>query len=909
MQKPRANKIRVALALAIGLSIPTAQSAIIAADGGITLYISYDNPDIAGGASWNDNITQVNSTTGASCTPTNNARANFGAANSPGSCPVGDTCLGREKIIGDLQNFATYVYQSTHGEHYLRRVYLSDNGRAWSSADVRWSVGSGGSSAPGNGWATPGSSLNMRSTARRCIHDVLHHEIGHYFYNLPDRYARGADGYYTGTIGGGAAFNVAIDVGDPNSVMAGNFPHLFVDTTNAQLTLSYNPPGPGSVAGEVLTPGLLSDADPSNDGPNRAHHNHPMPFAQDEWSILPTRHADLSGAHTEGDFSDPDFGMMPAVDIRFLGEDEPHPGTVLLLDRSGSMGVQTNGIPASQYVQEAGMYLYHSSLVGDYIGTHLYNGAVEILFDYDEYDASNQLLFANFRPPLGLTNIAAALESGIDALIAEHGEDGAQGGKIILMSDGKQTTGASLWDQVDRAVDKGIQIHTLSFGNADTATMAAISTATDGEVIEMSESSDGSELKLGLNREMSEIRGLTPVHFYKGPLTANATTNQVAYHEGSFQLPPLTRTLQFYTFLELGNAAFLRLELEDAAGNIFHANPQNVATKGRLNGITVQKPLKGDWKFRIYGTKRTRGQLPADDRFEVIAFAENRDLETKLRIEPAGAKFPGQFRILAQLQHRYPLTNVKAIADIYRGSQKLASLPLYDHGKVGIDDQAKDGTYSALIDPQKLAISNKRPKVRVDVRFITNALTQPAPNAHYETGTRVESLIKDYAARAKAQFSAFATDTVSFSANDESKPQIHSLQPDAPLRVKPGSTGKLQVTVENAYLSRQHTRVSLGQGITTKLVSITPQAERFRSTLVLVYEVGKEVKGGSRDLLIQSNHTRLTQPNALVIGDAQVKAYPVSTSTGPSIQERTLMVQPTATRILDKTYTPLTIKK
>jgi hypothetical protein len=36
------------------------QSAIIGADGSITLYISYNNPDVTGGASWNDNITQTN---------------------------------------------------------------------------------------------------------------------------------------------------------------------------------------------------------------------------------------------------------------------------------------------------------------------------------------------------------------------------------------------------------------------------------------------------------------------------------------------------------------------------------------------------------------------------------------------------------------------------------------------------------------------------------------------------------------------------------------------------------------------------------------------------------------------------------------------------------------------------------
>src|SRR6187402_3462658 len=50
-------------------------AATIGADGGITLYISYDNLDLPGGTSWNDNITQIDVTAAASCSPTNSARA------------------------------------------------------------------------------------------------------------------------------------------------------------------------------------------------------------------------------------------------------------------------------------------------------------------------------------------------------------------------------------------------------------------------------------------------------------------------------------------------------------------------------------------------------------------------------------------------------------------------------------------------------------------------------------------------------------------------------------------------------------------------------------------------------------------------------------------------------------------
>ena len=737
---------------AIGVAAAPSQAATIAADGGITLYVSYDNLDVDGGVSWNDTVTEVDLATGASCDPTNEGRTTAGAPNSPGQCPGGATCFGWEKLLGDLDRLAEYIYQSTEGAHYLRRVYLSDNGRAWNQADIRWNVGSGGSFVPvGDDWKTPFASLRLNSANRRCIHDVVHHEMGHYFYNLPDRYARSGP-YYQGTYGAGV-FIVNVNVGDPNTVMSMNFPHLFVDTTNAQLTISYNP-GSGWVTNQVLTPGLLTDADPSNDGPNRVHHGFSFPFAQDEWSLLRTGHADLAGVHTEGDFTGPGLALMPDPDYRFLGQDDPYPGTVLLLDRSGSMAVTTNGVPASQYVQEAGMYLYHSSLDGDYVGTNLYNGAVEVLFNYGEYDETNQLLSASFRTPAGLTNIAAALKSAIDALIAEHGADGVNGGKIVLMSDGKQTTGPDLWAEVTRAEDHGIEIHTLSFGDADLPTMEAIATHTGGEVMAMSENTDGSELKLGMARELSELRGLTPLHIYKGAIRPTGQSKGRQIFEGQFELPKMSRALQFYAFLEKGNAAAYEMELEDSAGNVFHAHPHIVADMGRLNGITVPKPKAGTWTYRIMGSKYRDGTFPSSDEFELIAQALNLDLDCSLRVVKAKGNYAGQYVLQGQLFHKYPLMNIIAHADVYFGKSKIATIPLYDDGKKMIDDVAADGRYSALFDPHKFDISDKRSNVRFDVKFTTTRRSRPAALAHYETGTDLEKITKQYYKIGQTAFSA-----------------------------------------------------------------------------------------------------------------------------------------------------------
>jgi len=853
------------------LMVKPANSTVIAADGGITIWVSYDNTD-SPGISVDDNVTQVNSTTAASCTATNNARAALGAANSVGSCSVtgSDTCSGREKLTGDISRLAEYIYTSTHGTHYLRRVYVADRGRAWTTADVKWNMGGAGSSAWPAGWKDVSLPLNLNSSTRRCIHDVLHHEFGHYFYELPDRYARSGS-YYRGSLDGGITiFNVDVDQGDPNSVMAGNFPHLFVDTTNARLVLSYNQPGPGTTMGEVLTPSLLVDADPNNDGPRRAHHGFTTPFAQDEWSVLPTKHIDLAGSHTEGNFSTPSLVSMPTVDIRFIGVDEPFPGTVLLLDRSGSMSVQTNGVPASQYVQEAGLYLYHSSENDDYAGTFLYNHAVEKLFDYDLYDSTNQLLTSSFRNASGSTNIALALEEAIDALIAEHGEGGVNSGQIILMSDGKQTVGGNLWDQVDRAIGLGIQIHTMTFGNADTTTMETIANNSGGSTTPMSELDSAVELKLNMARKFTTLRGNTPIYTHKGRATTTNEDSKGEYFASEFSVPSKTKDVLFYVFLEKNNAADLKIELTDSAGQVINITPQNLARKGRFNGIRVKGAKAGKWTFKIRGGKRLKYQLPSRDNIEIVAFADNLQLQGHMWFDNEIADYPKLQVVKAKLNYRYPLTEMQVKAHIYDGAKRIKTITLVDNGKQGNDKHPKDGIYSATLDINALQLPNvtrnKRPKkIRVDIEYNITKKTIPAPNAHYETGVDYEALLKDYHTLDVEEFTVYSSEVIHVNPNKPDVPSLQMIFPRKPEIVKRNSKGKMRVYISNTVPSIDQIRLSLGQGITVKVTAVKPDTNNVGATIDIIYNVHKKAEKGARTLQLQFARNHLSQQSVIFV--------------------------------------------
>lgn len=825
LKSTRRARLRL-FAMAIALVSSPAQSAVVANDGGVTLWISYDNLD-APGTSLADNVTEANSSPagGGSCGPTNGARSAAGEPNSPASCPGGTgTCTGEEKFRGDLEKLADYIFQATEGAHYLRRVYVSDEGRAWTSADIAWNVGVGLSSSP-FGWANSDVQLSMMSAYRTCIHEVVHHELGHYFYHLPDRYAKDG-GYYTGAIGGGASFDVDVTTGDPNTVMSSNFPHVYVDTTNASITADFDPPDAANVVGAVLTPNLLSDGDGSNDGPDRTHHGYTHPFAQDEWVRVPTIHADLSGVHTEGGFADP--GTRPPVDIVIVGDDEPHPGFALVLDRSGSMGVTTNGVTAAQYVQEAGMFLYHSADPADIVGTYLYNDSVEELFDYAAYDATNDLPFVSFRTASGLTDIAEALERAIDELIAFHGEGGVSGAEIYLMSDGKQTTGDSIWDQVTRANERGIKINTFMFGDADETTMQSIADGSSGSVTTMSELNDASELKMIMTRKFETGRGRTPIFTFKGPFKDRINLGATSVTGGEFMVPPKSRDIQFYAFQRTGDASStMTIQLESPSGATFTSPaPNNVAQKGRFNGVEVDKPEVGLWKYRIAGVP---GTPLSSEPVELAVYADNPELKGTVWFEdflPSGA-----VPVRARLVYRYPLTRIKVSAKLYSGGDFVGQIAFFDDGVGAGDAQASDGIYSALIDfataeGKRIFRSIKTPKLRVEAEFDVGKSSRPAPNVQYEPGSTMAMVDADYQRGNVATFKAWATGVLNLREKgqaDKNRPRLVRGAATWPVKATPGKQGSFFVTIVNARPLASQLRISLGEGVRVRATPVKPR--------------------------------------------------------------------------------------
>lgn len=95
----------------------------------------------------------------------------------------------------------------------------------------------------------------------------------------------------------------------------------------------------------------------------------------------------------------------------------------------------------------------------------------------------------------GGTNIAGGLNAGIDEIKDETGSRA-----IILMSDGQDGNTAAMPEAIQNAVDEGIAVYTVAFGDADEEYMKDIADKTGGKFIKASSSSELSDIYLTLQK-------------------------------------------------------------------------------------------------------------------------------------------------------------------------------------------------------------------------------------------------------------------------------------------------------------------------------------------------------------------------------------------------------------------------
>ncbi|MEW5800730.1 MAG: VWA domain-containing protein [bacterium] len=839
------RKIAVSLILLSFFFVQYAHALSVGSDGGITVSLSYS------GDLDHDLVTD-----------------NDG---NPITDSSGHQWLAKDKLEHDLELFARHVFEMSEEKHYIRQVLISNEQRAWANADIRWDMGPGSSSAALNGWSNSSAHLNIRRGWRTTIHDVSSHEFGHYFYGLSDEYAKNYGYYYGHFPGSDVHFGVKVTIADPITVMNANTPHQFCDTTDHSITIEYTNPSTSTLVTQSLTTAVIDDGNPNNDGPLNDWIN--QLFAIDGWSVACINQTDLIGHHTEGVRPVIDFSAMPELQLHYVEQDGIAPGRILLLDRSGSMGHEEYGIKASQYVQEAGLFLYHSSEETDYIGAFTYNDHVDKLFDYDQYNSASTL--ASFLDPTGLTDISLALETALDSFIDVHGEAHVAGAEIFLMSDGKQTTGADLWIQVDRARDLGVNIHTFSYGDADETTMQQIATETSGDNLIMSENdSDLMNLKMGMVKSMARKQGWTSVYNYYGTLEWKAISDLIMYSTLNFKVPDNSKDVKFYLFPEGASIASYSFSMANpSATSTFTSSLDNTQQKGRFLGKKVKGPDSGTWSVNILGNRRpaTFASVALPDtqsltqaKVHLLAFIDNKDIDARVWVDDSliaiSQGYP-KVPVYASISNKYLLTKAGVVSRIYAPDGTLvAGVEMSDNGKNG-DRIAEDGIYTGLLDAALLApkpsfaaityVPRIVTRFNIKAYFTVTESSVPAPSAEYEYGTDYKSILKSFR---PSTFEAYAETGVGLTQN-QNKPYLETKGFEK-IRLERGKIYQEWISIANATPGTESIRVNLGQGVIVRKI----ESSRERAGNYLIeFEVAQDASPGKKDLFIQFGNEVLTK--------------------------------------------------
>ncbi|MCP4680661.1 MAG: VWA domain-containing protein [Deltaproteobacteria bacterium] len=760
----------------------------------------------------------------------------------------------RDKLEADLDELARYIYEISLGKHYLKRVFVSDESRGWDNADIQLyfepneKIGDDikTSRCTGN-WTQPHGYLKQFYFQYNSTSINTAHEFAHYFYLVPDEYT----GTFKGNFSGGGVFDVTVTEECTNTFMTATnntAPYFrFCDETNHSIGVSYTHPTTSEFIEETLTPDLVGTAD---EGP--LHSGSEEPFATDEWSIACHSHVDLCGHHTPGvwpEIDDDFFADMPTAEIVHLGQTEDDaPGKILLLDRSGSMSHEEHGRPASDYVQEAGLFLYFSSNLGDFIGVKVYNHEVEDLYPYAQYDASEPDVEA-FYPPDDLTNIHLALEEAIGDLTAEHQGDVA-GAEIYLMSDGKQTTGDPLIEQVNIAAANGIIIHTFSYGDADAEVMEMIADQTQGKVTRMSmQDENPNGLKLKMIKRIAEQLDLTPVYTHYGDIVETGTLpNGRIYHELSFYVPSSTDGVSFYLLPEFQLESQYAIEITDALGVVHnHTIASSSETMGRFLGKKFSSSATGEYKVRVFPT-RNPTTFP-DGEVQLVAYIDNSNIHavTWLDQDVIAMGDSNTFYVYGTVWNNYDLTGLQPTSYFYtEEGAPITSAALFDDGTNG-DLIAHDGIFTGVVDVQPfqgLSIESFNFTTRFDVTLSST----PAYNSLYEISEPDDFDFSDFQ---PSEFTVFAEKTAGLSSgvSSEQSPYIDTNVSQYTHYVRGNSYGEW-LRICNAMPDKEAIRVDLGQGIT--LVSISnpvPNGDCFE--YYTVFQVDAAAESGTRDLVVQ----------------------------------------------------------
>ena len=151
------------------------------------------------------------------------------------------------------------------------------------------------------------------------------------------------------------------------------------------------------------------------------------------------------------------------------------------------------------------------------------------------------------------------------------------------------------------------------------------------------------------------------------------------------------------------------------------------------------------------------------------------------------------------------------------------------------------------------------------MQYLVNKKSVPAPNQHYETGTRYQDLLEHYR---PAEFEAWTTLVHAFPRKSP-EPVLQRIRTRTAV---PGRNYRTRITVLNARPQADEIRLSMGPGIKTQVHRVSPRLDRLGVNLSVSYRIDRDAEAGPRSLKVQFGNALLVGKSAVTVrGNRQTR--------------------------------------
>ncbi|MCU0231142.1 MAG: VWA domain-containing protein, partial [Acidobacteria bacterium] len=621
------------------------------------------------------------------------------------------------------------------------------------------------------------------------------------------------------------------------------------------------------------------------------------------WRDAAELHVDLEGAHTEGYYPSFDelvaeHGEVPPLDCQWLVLGLPsNTNAALLVDRSGSMAYDELSDPPRQALDlalDGALYVYNLVGVGSHAGVYLFNAATSIAtsggapLDFDQ--KAGDIPGIDAVAASGDTDIAEAISTARADILGAANLP-ATTRNIVLFSDGKSNVGGDPYAAAVAACEAGINVHTIAFGDADSAALAELArcgeswvTGTELATTNGYGEPDALEIKTALARMGHRLHDDDEVLETRARLQPLA---QSTVETRTFHVPAGTTRLVFTwladrTCIRRTTGVFpcdpvlnlvTRLELQPPVGAPFVAGKPVGSEGGVYRTIEVRNPVAGSWTARINKAEPVPSPSPIPSEWSnkvpktgVSWIAEIDNPAFEGRAYPKQPRLPlaAPVTIRAEMLRGGRLKFVTMEATVSRRGHSW-SVPFFDDGAHD-DLGAGDGLYGGIFNPDGTwaGVGSGAYRVKVRMQSIAGRSTV-APLEDLEPGSAEPQPAPPGDATLEVETSFRLSSRYGF--DPDGKPDLGGVTVSCPPLLQGNSYPGLLAFVAGLAVDPGTTRISLGPGVGLDVTSMSCSgcantANDPSGSIVFDAVVAPDAPPGPRTFHVQVGLQRISQPAA-----------------------------------------------